>query len=706
MAKSAFEHRLEELQRSFGTLQSFAAANPDEARRSSADALVGLRRSMRDLESAVGRPVVTASAPPLSSDEQAEAASGRAPRVRRSADPAVVLVRHMTTGDECGGTNQAWCERSGSVPSQLLGTGWLDAVHPDDRARCVASCREALDSNVPRSHEYRLRDASGDHAWVLEICTPRDGASGLLCTAIDIGARKHAETRLAQHERIARALAIAATTDEAASAVVRILCELASWDVGEAWSVGPGGCALHGERRWPAASELGASGDLTEADPAVGVRTTRSSLAPDASLVHESATQRLAMGAMFCLPVTVHGEVRMQLRFYAREARRGGAGIAELMSDASVELGQYLERRRCEERMHEAETRREALLDASFDGWITIDGETHVVELNKAAERIFGYPRDEAVGRDLVELLVPQRMRQQALSAFLRYQADGEAGSRMSRFDAFAMKKDGSEVPVEVGITPLEPPLRAPLALHVRDASARASAEREIRQHRERQRSLMADLLLAEELERRRLAIDLHDGLTQTIALAQMKLSAIRLSMDTAHAPAVDEIQSLIEQANRAARSISFELSPPVLHDLGLEPAVQWLVENIQGRYHIAVTLEDDGASKPTEEKTRVILFRAIRELLINSAKHSKALHTKVTLARNGNRIAVVVSDDGVGMETEPREATGFGLFSIHERLGHIGGSMHIETSPGHGTTVRLDAPLAAHTTAKVEITP
>ena len=96
----------------------------------------------------------------------------------------------------------------------------------------------------------------------------------------------------------------------------------------------------------------------------------------------------------------------------------------------------------------------------------------------------------------------------------------------------------------------------------------------------------------------------------------------------------LDEIEELIEQANRAARSISFELSPPVLHDLGLEPAVQWLVENIQARYGIEIVLEDDGQPKPADEKTRVILFRSIRELLINAAKHAGARRVHVRLER------------------------------------------------------------------------
>ena len=237
------------------------------------------------------------------------------------------------------------------------------------------------------------------------------------------------------------------------------------------------------------------------------------------------------------------------------------------------------------------------------------------------------------------------------------------------------------------------------------DRTVREQAE-EVRVYRERLRALMADLLLAEEHERRRLAVDLHDGLSQTIALTQIKLSALRRALGGKLGGALDEIAALIDQTNRTVRSISFELSPPVLHDFGLEPAVQWLVENIQERYGIEIVLEDDGQPKPADEKTRVILFRSLRELLINAAKHSKAHRVRVCLSRAGERIDASVEDDGVGMEPEGIAVRGSGLFSIHERLGHVGGSMDIESTPGRGTKIRLCAPLTSGGQAKVSRKP
>jgi signal transduction histidine kinase len=228
-------------------------------------------------------------------------------------------------------------------------------------------------------------------------------------------------------------------------------------------------------------------------------------------------------------------------------------------------------------------------------------------------------------------------------------------------------------------------------------ASGRKIAEQESmesRLYRERVRRLMADLLHAEESERRRLADDLHDGLSQTIALMQIKLAALRQSTDGKLTPALDEIEELIRQTNRATRSISFELSALSLHDLGLEPAVEWLVENIQSRYGIQILLEDDGKPKPTDERIRLILFRSIRELLINAAKHAEAHHVHVCLRSEDDLLNAMVEDDGVGMEPGAAFDKGSGLFSIQERMAHVGGSMRIQSTPGMGTKIRLCAPV------------
>jgi signal transduction histidine kinase len=210
--------------------------------------------------------------------------------------------------------------------------------------------------------------------------------------------------------------------------------------------------------------------------------------------------------------------------------------------------------------------------------------------------------------------------------------------------------------------------------------------------------------MLVEEHERQRLAVDLHEGLNQTIALTQIKLSVLRRSMNGQLEHVIDEMKELIDQADRAARLIGFELSPPTLDDLGLQPVLCWLVENLQARYGIQIVLEDDGRPKPADEKTRVVLLRSIRELLVNAAKHAHASRIHVRLMREEDRLKAAIEDDGIGMEPNTAAANGSGLFSVHERLSYVGGSMHIESVPGLGTKIQLCAPLKNGTSHEARI--
>jgi len=216
----------------------------------------------------------------------------------------------------------------------------------------------------------------------------------------------------------------------------------------------------------------------------------------------------------------------------------------------------------------------------------------------------------------------------------------------------------------------------------------------------EQLRRLASELSLAEDRERRRLAADLHDHIGQNLAAARIGLSELAASDDTVKAsPTLDRIGQLLAETVRATRSLTFQLSPPVLHELGLEAAVAWLVEDIRERYGIAATLRDDGSPKPLDDNLRATLFRAVRELIVNAGKHAKAHHIRVSIERIDSHIRVSVEDDGAGFDVAAVERrrgglTGFGLFSIRERLAYLGGRMEVWSEVGHGTRVCLSAPL------------
>jgi signal transduction histidine kinase len=232
-------------------------------------------------------------------------------------------------------------------------------------------------------------------------------------------------------------------------------------------------------------------------------------------------------------------------------------------------------------------------------------------------------------------------------------------------------------------------------------AETRAIAEQlelRVAQRTAQLQSLSSDLEAAEERERRQLARDLHDDLGQILAAARIRLAPLCAHAHSEVRAKADEVGALIDRASDSTRSLAAQLAPAVLHELGLYPALEWLGEEIERTFGLRVVTIDDGCDKPLSPEIRSILYRAVRELLINVAKHAKTDTAHVELQDDHGKIRLRVSDAGIGydpnaMIAEPR--AGLGLITVRERLSRIGGSAEIRSAPGMGTVVLLTAPLA-----------
>jgi len=229
---------------------------------------------------------------------------------------------------------------------------------------------------------------------------------------------------------------------------------------------------------------------------------------------------------------------------------------------------------------------------------------------------------------------------------------------------------------------------------------ANESLEQKVRERTIQLRALAVELSLAEERERRSLAQDLHDDLGQVLAIVKHKLTALHgHERSVGLKGELKRIEELIDQANKSMRTLAFELSPPVLHTLGLIPALEWLTEEMERVYGLKVSLSDDATPKPLDEPSRTTLFRAVRELLINVAKHAGARKAEVTSLCSDGRLILAVTDDGGGFDYQKAlqaapGAGGLGLVSMRERIEFIGGEMLVDSQPKEGTTITLIAPL------------
>lgn len=233
------------------------------------------------------------------------------------------------------------------------------------------------------------------------------------------------------------------------------------------------------------------------------------------------------------------------------------------------------------------------------------------------------------------------------------------------------------------------------------EVEERLRTEGSLIKHQQQLRRLSSALVQTEERERRRISTALHDGIAQTLAAAKIKLGAIRSSLAAGEtARQVDETRDLISAAIKETRSLTFELSLPVLYEIGLKPALEWLAEQFNKKFGLQISVDGDGCEQGLEIPERVFLFQALRELCFNVVKHARATHATVSIRREQDPggIRCDIADNGIGFNAKqgtqrPDGEMGFGLFSIREQLRQYGGTFTLETNPGCGTRVVLRLP-------------
>ncbi|MEN6452295.1 MAG: response regulator [Thermoguttaceae bacterium] len=212
--------------------------------------------------------------------------------------------------------------------------------------------------------------------------------------------------------------------------------------------------------------------------------------------------------------------------------------------------------------------------------------------------------------------------------------------------------------------------------------------------------ALASELTRTEQRERRRLAQLLHDDLQQLLYAARLNLGSLQSrAEDESTQELIGRVDELLSQSIARSRSLTVQLSPPVLYDAGLSAALEWLGRYVQETLGLAVDVTAATAAEPESEDLRILLFDATRELLFNVAKHAGTRRACVaTSIPVAGRLELVVADDGAGFDPARSRADnntggGFGLLSIRERLELLGGQMSIDAAVGHGTRVTIRVP-------------
>ena len=406
-----------------------------------------------------------------------------------------------------------------------------------------------------------------------------------------------------------------------------------------------------------------------------------------------------------------------------------------------------------DEALRTSEDRHRTILLTALDGFWLVDTEGRLLEVNDAYCRMSGYSVRELLGMripDLEALETPEQTAARIQALMERGEERFESRHRRkdgSTFDVevsvkywpagggqfIVFLRDVSERTLAAAklaeahreaVQDLSRRIEAEHALKrseaaLRDANDELKSTNEVLRHNnetlearvatrtatlaqrtDQLRALAGDLTRAEERERQRVAEVIHDQLQQLLSVARIKLGmALRQGGTKSHQESLSDVDDLIAESLDITRTLTAELSPAILRRSGLAAALGWLGRWYEARFAITVAVEAED-DVDVEEELRVTLFRSVRELLFNVVKHAGVTGARVQMERGADgRVRILVSDDGVGFDPEAvraREGTGsgFGLFSLRERLELLGGQFEVDSAPGRGASFTMLAPL------------
>lgn len=624
---------------------------------------------------------------------QAEQALADNERLLQTLMDAIPLaVFYKDTSGRYLGCNTAFCQLTGRPREQIIGKTVQDIVpSPQANLDHEMDCR-VLQDRQPAVYERVTSPLRYQVNHKAPFYNPDGQLAGLIATCTDISDRRHMENAL----RVQRDLMMSLSSISDLQAAARCILDTAI-----ATGVVDGGGVYH--VNGPAQElELIAHRGVTEAYAASKQRRTKEhpswQAVAEGRVIFWSArtipaqlAEPVKMRSAAILPVSHQGRIIAAVLLFSREHDDIPPAGQSLLEIIARSMGGAFARIEAENALRATEARSRALLEAVPDMKFRLDADGRFLEFIPGRINGPSLKPVDFIGRRLHDVL-PRDVADRCLAAGRETLAAGTP----------------TEIEYQLAVPLPDGPIRQwearvvrcgdnEVIAVVRDITERKQTEWQLLEYQEQLRSLASELSLAEERERHRLAGELHDQIGQALALARIKLGAIQ-QKNPAQKESLADVGRLIEQTLQDTRSLTFQLSPPILYELGFEPAVEWQSERIRAEYGVAVDVCDDHQAKPLSDDVRIVLFQAVRELLVNAAKHARATTIRVVMSRQDRQVRIEVADNGVGFDATQveRGRSGFGLFSMRERLGHLGGSLEIQSTRDQGSRMTLRAPLRA----------
>jgi PAS domain S-box-containing protein len=407
----------------------------------------------------------------------------------------------------------------------------------------------------------------------------------------------------------------------------------------------------------------------------------------------------LSVETLVAAPLRVKDAVLGVITLADHRRREVTDHLVETLEVVGINAGLGIERRRSQQTVMQATTEalRESLdryrkiVNTANEGIWIVNQQLRTEFANPQMAHMLGYLPEEIRDKSAFHF-IPLEDRKKALSKWRRTHEGLQEAS-----DWRLLRKDGSQLWAQISTSPLydeEGRFSGALGM-VSDITHRKKSEQELLDHRQKLRALASELTMVEERERRRIASDMHDGVGHLLAACKLRLDML-LEASPNQCGRIEGILEVLDQAIGTTRSLISDLSPPVLHEMGLAAALEWLAERVSQMSGIRVKAQVEALSDPVDDEMGITLFRATSELLTNVVKHSDAKNARVAMRSDAGKLSLVVEDDGKGFDPGQLKMDSFGLFSIRERLSFLGGELEIESKPGEGSRARLTVELGS----------
>ena len=634
----------------------------------------------------------------------------------------------------------------GLPKEEIIGRSWRDiGLNASLTEEFHLKIHKVIDENVVVKGESIYPSSSGPRYFVyalIPIGSEVSRPDGIMLTASDITERKRREANLAFladiQDDLVRLTAVDEIMQTVSSKIGRFLDVSFSYFAELDYESDQGRLSYiwHSEKI-PSLPEFIRLSDFRASDQYLAFRKGETVIVEDTENDPRTKPEffrAINMRSFIAVPFQYFAEWKLLIIIADSRPRKWREDEIELIRDVASRVFPRLERARAEAALLESEEKFRTLADASPTA-ILVYRDYRFLYVNPATVEFFGGTKEELLSVDMIEVIHPDS--RDTVKGWVRARMQGE--QKPARYEMRAMTKSGEEKWLEISsrliqyegspaglaigiditerklaeealqkskeqledkvrertsqLTEMNKSLLSEIAQRKRTEAKLLSAQKNLR-------AMASEVVLAEERSRQIFATDLHDTVVQTLGAAKLRAQLIEDQIPEKARPTFSDLQAMISESILQSRSIMAEMSPPVLNELGIASALEWLTDKIGTRYGMNMKFKGSKNFENTVSLSRdieVLLFQATRELLMNVVKHSNAKTVDVKLSSRDQKVRVEVSDNGTGFDIKktfhPDLKGGFGLYSIRERLQHIGGQLSIKSKPGQGTTVLVTTP-------------